>query len=216
MKFFHIAAAALAAFVSCHAVPAMAQAYSYRVEANASTRIDMDICNPVVDVAVAGDGDTDLDFVVSNARGDIIHSDYDLTDITFFTIVRTARSGCEDYAMDVTNLGNVWNQFAVVLTNRTDGGAAPVARGDGYNRDVSLVNNTKETIFYIYWSNTTISDWGTDMLGSSTLAAGQQWAVTVDDGTGACNFDFKAVTAGGREIIQNNVNVCAVSTITFE
>jgi hypothetical protein len=212
MKLFHIAAATLAALTGLQAAPAVAQSFTYRVEAHSDTRIDMDICNPVVDIAVAGDGDTDLDFVVTNARGDILHSDYDLTDITYFTIFRQASSGCEDYALDVSNLGNVWNQFTVAMTNRpTD--SAPVASGDSFNRNVSLVNSTKETIFYIYWSNIASSIWGIDQLGSSTLAAGQSWEVTINDGSGACRFNIKAVTASGREIFRNDVNVCEVYTI---
>lgn len=212
MKFMHFAAAALVALGAFSAAPATAQEYSYRVEANDSTRIDLNICNPVVDVAVVGDGDTDLDFVAMDVRGTVLHSDYDLTDVTYFTLFRQASSGCEDFTLDVTNLGSVWNRFALTLTNRpTD---APVATGrDSFNRNVSLVNGTKETIFYIYWSNIASSTWGIDQLGSSTLAAGQNWAVTIDDGSGACRFNIKAVTAGGREIIRNDVNVCEVYTI---
>ena len=37
----------------------------------------------------------------------------------------------------------------------------------------------------------------------------------IDDGTGACNFDFMAVTASGREIVRPNVNVCGVYEIYF-
>ena len=37
----------------------------------------------------------------------------------------------------------------------------------------------------------------------------------VDDGSGACRFDFMARLPNGREIERRNVNVCAVWTVQF-
>lgn len=216
MTFLRTAAAAILAACGLGAVPALAQTDSYRVEANDSTSIDITICNPEVYVSVAGDGDTDLDFVVRNPRGDTVHSDYDLTDITFFTLYRLAGSGCETHVMDVTNLGDVWNRFEITLTTVRADAAGTGNSGDSRNRNVSFVNNGKESIFYIYWSNIAASDWGIDRLGSSTLPAGQSWQTTVDDGSGACRFNFRAVTAGGREIMRRDVDVCATYTISFD
>lgn len=216
MKTMRSAAAILATIGTVIASPALAQSDSYRVEANDSTTIDITICNPEVYVSVAGDGDTDLDFVVRNPRGDTVHSDYDLTDITFFTLYRLASSGCEVHEMDVTNLGNVWNRFDITLTTvRADAVGSGVSPDDR-NRAVSLVNRGKESIFYIYWANIASSTWGSDRLGSSTLPAGQSWETTVDDGSGACRFNFRAVTAGGREILRSDVNVCSTYTINFD
>ena len=214
MHVFRIAAAMLASLGAAVAAPAAAQTDSFRVEANDINTIELSICNPEVYVSVRGDGDTDLDFVVRDPRGNIVHSDYDLTDITFFTLIRQARSGCEEYAMDVTNLGSVWNRFEVTLDTVRSDVAAPVS--DGQNRNVSFVNNGKESIFYIYWANIASSTWSGDQLGSSTLPAGQSWQTTVDDGSGACRFNFRAVTAGGREILRNDINVCSTYTIAFE
>ena len=213
MKHLSHAAVVLAAASSIHAAPALAQTDSYRVEANDRTSIDITICNPEVYVSVAGDGDTDLDFTVRDPNGNTVHSDYDLTDITFFTLYRLASSGCETHVMDVNNLGNVWNRFEITLTTvRADNAGS----SDGNNRAVSFVNNGKESIFYLYWSNIASSNWGADRLGSSTLPAGQSWQTTVDDGSGACRFNFRAVTAGGREIYRNDVNVCTSYTISFD
>ncbi len=216
MKTLRSAAAMLATIGTVIAAPAMAQSDSYRVEANDSTTIDITICNPEVYVSVNGDGDTDLDFLVRNPRGETVHSDYDLTDITFFTLYRLASSGCEVHEMDVTNLGNVWNRFDITLTTvRADAVGSGVSQDDR-NRAVSLVNRGKESIFYIYWANIASTTWGSDRLGSSTLPAGQSWETTVDDGSGACRFNFRAVTAGGREILRNDVNVCSTYTINFD
>lgn len=84
-----------------------------------------------------------------------------------------------------------------------------------FNRDVRLVNQTGDTIMYVYWSDTSQSNWGNDRLGSDVLASGSYWDVTVDDGSGACEYDMMAVTAAQRQIVHNAVNVCSVSSVVF-
>lgn len=81
------------------------------------------------------------------------------------------------------------------------------------NRDVRILNNSGETVMYLFWSDTSRSDWGQDRLGNDTLANGSIWETTIDDGNGACNFDIRAVTQSGRDIILNAVNVCSVYDI---
>ncbi len=88
--------------------------------------------------------------------------------------------------------------------------ANPAGTQDEFNRDVSLINQSGDTIMYLYWSNVNMDNWGDDRLGANVLPDGQTWFVTVDDGTGACQFDFRAVTANGNEIERRNVNVCGV------
>lgn len=211
MRLIRIFAGVIAA--AAVAMPAMAQNDSYRVEANSTQTIDLNICNPEVHISVRGDGDTDLDFSITNARGDVVHSDYDLTDITFASLYRRSDVECENFQLSVSNLGDVWNRYEVTMET-----VVAQARGsnDGRNRDVSLVNGTKETIYYIYWTNVGASGWGDDKLGTGILASGQQWNVTVDDASGACRFDFKAETASGRVIERRDVNVCTVFTISFD
>ncbi|QZH73811.1 MAG: hypothetical protein JY451_08455 [Erythrobacter sp.] len=199
---------------------------SYRVEANGVHRVDLSICNPQVRIDIAGDGDTDLDYVITNSRGATAHSDYGLTDRTSAVLYRASGVECEEFDLTTTNLGGVYNLYQVSLTDLVYDSVAPVAASgkpggvvlgsnDGNNRDVSIVNATGETIMYLYWSNVAASGWGEDRLGSGVLAAGQNWNVTVDDASGACRFDFKARLASGREIEQRNVDVCAVYTIQF-
>ena len=214
MKQLSIAATILAGIGAAISTPAAAQTDSYRVEAHSEQTINLNICNPEVFISVTGDGDTDLDFTIRNSNGEIVHSDYDLTDITFTTLYRRSGVQCENFQLVVNNLGEVWNRYEVVMeTVRSD---ARSGSKDDWNREVSLVNNTKETIFYLYWSNTGSGSWGEDRLGSNVLSEGQQWNVTVDDGSGACRFDFRAVTASGREIERRDVNVCGVFTVTFD
>lgn len=221
MKRLPIAATLLAALsalgTAFSATPALAQSDSYRVEANDSYSVDLTICNPEVYVSVRGDGDTDLDFTVRDPNGQTVHSDYDYTDITFFTLYRQARSGCETYQMDVRNLGNVWNRFSVDMeTIRADTASNSGTSSDGRNRAVSFVNNGKESVWYIYWANVASRDWGPDQLGSNVIVAGDSWQTTIDDGSGACRFNIRAVTRGGREILRNNVDVCSTYTINLD
>ncbi len=217
MKFTTITTAFFTAMAAVIATPAAAQSDSYRVEAHSEQTINLNICNPEVFISVNGDGDTDLDFTIRDSRGNIVHSDYDTTDITFTTLYRRSDVECENFELVVNNLGNVWNRYEVDMqTTRSDSAVSRSGRSsDGKNREVSLVNDTKETIYYIYWSNIGASGWGDDRLGSDVLLSGDSWGVTVDDGSGACQYDFKAKTAGGREIERRDVNVCAVFTITF-
>ncbi len=192
---------------------------SYRVNANATHRLDLNICNPQVRITVRGDSDTDLDFVIRDSRGQIVHSDYDLTDRTSATLYRRNGVECESFELTTTNLGDVYNLYTVQLEDVVRDRAAPAVQargsGDGNNRDITIQNRTGETIMYLYWSNVAASNWGEDRLGSGVLANRQDWNVTVDDGSGACRFDFMARLPNGREIERRNVNVCAVWTVQF-
>ncbi|MXO70762.1 toll/interleukin-1 receptor domain-containing protein [Alteraurantiacibacter buctensis] len=93
--------------------------------------------------------------------------------------------------------------------------APPPQQQQQYNRDVRLINQSGDTIMYLRWSDANQSDYGADRLGSDVLGNGEYWDVTIDDGTGACTYDLMATTAGGRNIARNGVNVCAVSSVTF-
>ena len=92
--------------------------------------------------------------------------------------------------------------------------AAPAQRQE-YNRDVRLINQTGDTIMYLYWSDTSQQNWGADRLGSDVFPAGNAWDVTIDDGNGACEYDIMAVTSANRQIVHNAVNVCSVYEIYF-
>lgn len=96
---------------------------------------------------------------------------------------------------------------------KPDEAAYPIA--DDLNREISIVNATGQTIMYLYWSNTQAQEWGIDRLGNEVFPQGGQWQVIVDDGTGACNFDFMARLADEREIVRSNIDVCAIWELSF-
>lgn len=205
-----------ALMLSCAVLPGAASAQAtldreLRVEADSSSAITLQVCAPGARLEARGDGDTDLDFVIKNPAGDTVHSDYDETDITFADL-RPSGSGCEDFRFEVSNLGDVYNLLKVQLFAL----GASTGSSDGRNRQVTLQNRAGESIYYLYWSNVAANDWGDDHLGEDTLSQGSDWSISVDDGSGACKFDFKAVTENEREIERRNVDVCVESTVIFE
>jgi hypothetical protein len=47
------------------------------------------------------------------------------------------------------------------------------------------------------------------------LGSGEQIRINIDDGTGYCKYDLRAVFEGDREAVQSDVNVCELGTFTF-
>lgn len=98
---------------------------------------------------------------------------------------------------------------AVAVTAAT--ASAPIQSRDGRNRRVRIHNNTGWTMLRFYASNTNRSDWEEDILGDDVLANNASIVMNIDDGTGACLFDFKAEFTNGQNLIRNNVNVCEIA-----
>lgn len=89
--------------------------------------------------------------------------------------------------------------------------SAPAQSRDGLNRRVRIHNNTGWTMTHFYASDSRITSWQEDMLGSSVLAAGRSIMMNIDDGSGACLYDFKARFSNGEELTRFNVNVCQIA-----
>lgn len=82
---------------------------------------------------------------------------------------------------------------------------------DGLNRRVRIHNNTGWTMLRFYASDSRVDSWEEDMLGSGTLAAGSSVMMNIDDGSGACLYDFKAEFTNGQVLTRFNVNVCQIA-----
>lgn len=102
---------------------------------------------------------------------------------------------------------------AVALSGCVDG--SDMGGGSSLDRRVIIQNATGETIWRFYGSRTSTSSWEEDILGSTILSNGDSILIDFDDGTGSCMFDMKAEFRDGRSIVQPNVNVCSVSSVTF-
>ena len=214
----------------------------YLINANTSTKVALQVC-ALTDIRASGSGGTDLDFDVTDASGSSVHSDYDLTDKTQFRL--DPQGKCKDYQISVSNLGSDTNMLTIAFgkdaansdPRKREGPfvagptrpTPPIARpgdlvgfrkslGDNplQNRNISLLNNTGEALTGIFWSNSATIGWGEDKLSGSTLARNQQWNIEVTDGSKACLFDFRAVTASERTIEIGQINVCEESIVSFE
>lgn len=82
---------------------------------------------------------------------------------------------------------------------------------DGQNRRVRIHNQTGWTMTHFYASDSRVDDWQEDMLGSDVLGAGSSVMMNIDDGSGACLFDFKARFTNGQELTRFRVNVCEIA-----
>jgi hypothetical protein len=102
---------------------ALASEQSYRIDSSSETTINLDVCSASVHLQADGDNDTDLDFWLYDNFGNQIHSDTDTTDLTFFTINNSAAGGgrCLPYRLRVQNLGNVYNNMVLTLTDQGGG-----------------------------------------------------------------------------------------------
>ena len=89
--------------------------------------------------------------------------------------------------------------------------SAPVQSRDGQNRRVRIHNNTGWTMLRFYASDSRVTDWEEDMLGRDVLAAGSSIMMNIDDGSGACLYDFKAEFTNGQVLTRFNVNVCQIA-----
>ncbi|MFD2174664.1 hypothetical protein [Rhodobacter lacus] len=90
--------------------------------------------------------------------------------------------------------------------------AAPASALD---RRVRIVNQTGFTMVRFYGSNTGSGSWEEDILGNDVLPSGSSVTIDFDDASGYCKFDFKAVFEDGDELVKNNVNICEISTFTY-
>ncbi|MCM5553674.1 hypothetical protein [Pleomorphomonas sp. NRK KF1] len=91
-----------------------------------------------------------------------------------------------------------------------------VVDASAYDRRVVVVNNTSTAIQEFYASNTGQDDWQEDILGEDTLPPGGEMTVNIDDGSGYCKYDFRAVFEDATEATKAGVNVCEVGRFSFE
>lgn len=79
------------------------------------------------------------------------------------------------------------------------------------DRRVEVFNDSGVTVREFYASNVSRSTWEEDILGRNVLPPGRAVMINIDDGSGACRFDFRAVLDDGRRIEQRNIDVCRLA-----
>ena len=83
------------------------------------------------------------------------------------------------------------------------------------DRHVVIVNGTNNTMVRFYASNSGKTSWEEDILGDRTLQPGQQVRINIDDGSGACIYDFRADFDDGDKLTRNSINVCKIGTYRY-
>ena len=83
------------------------------------------------------------------------------------------------------------------------------------DRRVRIINDTRHTMVRFYASNSSRTSWEEDILGQRVLPAGQSVVINIDDGSGACLYDFKAVFDDGDVLTRGQVNVCQISEYRY-
>jgi hypothetical protein len=90
--------------------------------------------------------------------------------------------------------------------------AGPASAAD---RRVTIVNETNATMVRFYASNSGRTSWEEDILGDRMLKPGQSVRINVDDGSGACIYDFRADFEDGDKLTRKGINVCEISTYRY-
>ena len=89
---------------------------------------------------------------------------------------------------------------------------ASTVSAQALNRWVTIENLTGVTMREFYASNRDQRTWGRDWFGSGMLYSGQSVDFNIDDGTGYCIYDLKAVFVDGDEVTSMGFNVCELGT----
>jgi hypothetical protein len=84
------------------------------------------------------------------------------------------------------------------------------------DRNVDLINKASKSIKGLYASRVSVNSWQENIVKGDPIKPGETQTVDVDDGSGACKFDFKAVFTDGSEAVNENVDVCQVTSITYQ
>jgi uncharacterized protein YkwD len=82
--------------------------------------------------------------------------------------------------------------------------------------DFQIVNRTGAIIRELYISDSSLDDWGNDILGSNTLDNGSRVRVNFTDmSRNRCFYDVRAVLMDDQEISDYQLNVCTESSYTI-
>jgi hypothetical protein len=89
------------------------------------------------------------------------------------------------------------------------------APANAQDRHVEVINETQHAIVQFFASNVDRGTWEEDILGEDVLPVGQSVNINIDDGSGACLYDFKAVFEDGEELVRTGIDVCTTTTYTY-
>jgi ABC-type glycerol-3-phosphate transport system substrate-binding protein len=105
--------------------------------------------------------------------------------------------------------------FLVAAVGAVAIGTMGFQSNDGQDRRVRIINATGVTMTHFYASNSGQDDWEEDILGQDVLRSGASVTINIDDGSGACLYDFKARFVDGDELERYRINVCQISEYRY-
>ena len=85
------------------------------------------------------------------------------------------------------------------------GAAAPASAAD---RRIELINDTNVALVTFNASNVTRRSWEEDILGQRVLPPGERVVVNINDGSGSCRFDLRAIFSDKDVVVRRDFNVC--------
>lgn len=96
-------------------------------------------------------------------------------------------------------------------------GSTLASMGDAEARDrhVRVLNASNDVLVVLQASNVTRRTWEEDILGHNVLFPGQATLANLNDGSGQCLFDMRAIFRSGRQEIRRNVDICRVKRWTI-
>ncbi|MGV8952906.1 MAG: hypothetical protein ACOH2M_17545 [Cypionkella sp.] len=77
-----------------------------------------------------------------------------------------------------------------------------------------LINSSSVSLHELYVAPHDSDQWGDDILGTDTLAAGETGSVTIADGKDTCDYDMRFVAEDGSEL-ERNVDLCKLGSFTL-
>lgn len=94
-------------------------------------------------------------------------------------------------------------------------GSMAFQSNDGQDRHVRITNATGVTMTHFWASSAGEENWQEDILGADVLPNGSAVRINIDDGSGACVYDFRARFADGDVLERYRINVCRVSEYRY-
>lgn len=137
-------------------------------------------------------------------------------------MARTGRTGFYPLPQTDSTKGGTVSNIAIMKHLRAGlaivvAGASLLAatQASAEDRRVRIINETRHTIVKFYASNVSATDWEEDILGQDVLEPNQSVVINVDDGSGYCLYDFKAVFDDGDELEKKRIDVCKIETYRY-
>jgi hypothetical protein len=80
---------------------------------------------------------------------------------------------------------------------------------------VVVVNQSGLTIVEFYSQTQAAPGWNKDILGYEMLPSGGSLAISLEDESGGCIYDFKVVFSNGDAVTEYGNNICETETLVF-